>query len=412
MFLDIKEGTSLILSGNNTAVQVYRDFIDEYFLYYDFVAVADSAGEQNRLYVRGLPIVSYGEWTSYDGMLVLFHDNWYEEAEKLHQQGYVLLRDFVPVWFFKIGFQRRTISMNSLLKTVQGNLDPYIRYISYVKKIAFVFGDGNTPNFVKVLSHVKEFVEEYVILSVPAAQDIKIEHYEKLKPLWKYVRCLLIQPVDKNKEITSRSIKRAVNRSCKIVQFPRLFFWAYFPQTYVLDNRPVLRKNDGSTEKYMPFLFGDKNIRDGLKENLNISDMQNFLENNDFYIETFLKEYFEKSLNAVRKEEQECDIQISNWIEANYKTEKLFFTPTRAALPMLKYVIEEVLHYMGIDRISYDQKNIPLKLDGEVPIYQSVAYHLRLGFDTKMVHCCDAYYGDALEREDYVKEYVEIRKGQ
>lgn len=405
MFFHIPEGTNLILSGNNTKVQIYRDFIDEYFLYYNCVAVADNDGVQNRLYVRGLPIIPYDEWGRYNGILVLFHDNWFEEAEKLHRQGYALLRDFIPAWFFEIGFKRRTISMNSLLKIAQGELEPYIRYISYIKKIVFLFGDGNTPNIVRVLSHVKEFAREYVILSVPAASDITVEQYQRMASSWKYVRVLLIQAVDKNEEITGQSIKLSVKEHCKTVQFPRLFFWGYFPQAYVLDNRPVLR--DDEEVKYVPFLFGDKNIREALKENIDIEEIQNILESDDFYTESFMESYFEQSLDAVCKAEQECDIQISNWIKINYRNEKLFFTPTRATLPMLKYVIKEILRCIGIETASFDQQSISLELDGDVPIYKSVAWNLHLGFDTRAIHCCDSYYGGALERSEYVREYLE-----
>lgn len=412
MFFEIPEGSKLILAGNEKDMENYRKFLDTYFLHYDVTAIADTVAYEKRDYLRGLDIVPYDKWTSKEGILVIFGENWFFAAEELHQQGYVLLRDFVPEWFFEVGYRETCISYMKLLKIVgQENVVHYIRYISYCKKIAVIYGDGSIPNIVRILSRTKEFCEDYVLLSLPPVKVLERENVSISIELWKYIRLLVVQSdnMSEDKEYNAEFVKQQVLQNCKIVDIPKFFFWGYFPQACT--NKKNIRVLGEDGIQYAPFTYGDKNLNARIEGNSSLQEMQNVVTNIDFYSKEEVKQFAEESFQYIRKAESNCDIQYAKWLEKSYKKQKLFLNPTMPSYEMLRYVAKEIVKFLGYVNCHINEKGLRWNTIGELPVYKSVEDGLGLCFNVQMVDCCNAYYKEGLTMERYVEEYHKLMNG-
>lgn len=328
MFFDIPKGTKLILYGENVNIKKYKEMIDKFFMDYIFSGIADTVAFNNKEYIRGLPIVPSNEWESLDGVVVLFGDNWFKEAEELRQEGYVLIRDFVPAWFFEIGYKQTCISYNKIYEMTKGNgknIEKFILYMSYVKPIATVYGDEQVPMFMKVLSRTKELTEKYVFLSLLPIENMQRRHIEIPEKVWHMIRLIWIQKTD----ITENSysidyVKTKLKQNCKKFIFMRYEMKNFFENL----NREYNEEDDCENIKTV--------ISESIKNN---------------YIEWKLKE-------------ENCDLKAADWIIENFDKIRMFDTDNCPNVEIWKKLIRETLKKNGYNKkINIDTKNIKLNIE-------------------------------------------------
>lgn len=406
MFFDIPEGSKLILAGNGVTLDEYREFIDTYYLYYEITAIADTKVYEKKEYLRGLDIVPYEEWELKDGILVLFGKTWFKDGEDLHQCGYTLIRDFIPAWFFKVGFKENLISLKKLQENMNDGVpEQYFRYIAYSKKIAVTYGDGNIPKINRVLSRTKKFCNDYVIISLPPVQSIAKKQAFVCEEIWKYISLFFVQSIKQNslisEEYTVDAVKSKLRRNCKVITFPVLSFWGYFPQAVV--NKSALKTINGELSVVM-FPYADKYIEEKISKGMDIENIVEILEDNSNYLCENIQRFCEEKILDIEELEQNSDIKYSKWLRENYKKHKLFLNPSLPSYALIKYIVTELLNKLGYHKDVINERDLVLNEYGEMPIYNMVAKALSLSFDASRVKWID---NTDIDYSGYVKEYVD-----
>lgn len=337
MFFEIPKGTKLILSGNGISMDKYKELIDTCFMDYQFAGIADTIAFNNKEYLRGLSIVPYDSWESLEGMLVIYGDEWYEKSEKLHQEGYVLLRDYIPEWFFEIGYKETCLSYNKLCQMVgKDDIEKYIRYISYAKPIAAIYGDEQVPCLMRVLSRTKELTDDYVLLSLLPVDVMKKKNREIPECILKKIRLLFVQENESfSGNYCTEVIKSKLRKNCKIITFPHYEFKEFFEMV--------------------------------------VDEDSSYIE-----LKEVISNILEKNNDDLQQNEEGCDVKIREWIMENFSKARMFEDRTHPGLELWKKVIRESMEILGYKKTTINSKDIDLGIDEQVTVDDKVKKILNL----------------------------------
>lgn len=205
------------------------------------------------------------------------------------------------------------------------------------------------------------------------------------------------------------------SESCKKILIPNLYGCnLFFPQLYEGEEwKKHLSTDESETSKSYEagvrrIGIADENIRRLWKEGKDIFYITNVIKNEEVYTAENIIKNFKNQIEKLKKREAKCDIQISDYIENNYKEKKLFYEPGHPS--------GDVLYEMGrrickLLHMELEENFLPLcRMDTlELFVYGCVCKALNLKFEQNYVRRNDhsaTIYNRPLDLEEYVRQSV------
>lgn len=193
-----------------------------------------------------------------------------------------------------------------------------------------------------------------------------------------------------------------LKESCSLISLPYIYFLGYFPD-FTQDPRNLSTMNP-----LMPFGFfpyGSQRLMDLIAEGYSTAEIIEKSYHEDFIPKEQILEKLYKSLSILRDKEQFTDIKLADFIEHNFQTHHLFYSPNHPTNYLLKELINQVLKKMHLStkqvKKSFFDKEFFATWTNSI-IYPCVAKTLNLQFDISHV----MFMNDMVFYPIYIAEYI------
>ena len=212
---------------------------------------------------------------------------------------------------------------------------------------------------------------------------------------------------------TSKIVSR-LSSTCDIYIIPNLYGLGtmYFPQ-YKKD----FNKHEwdgfyinGKWDQFGFFPFSDSIIDDFLRRGMDDNSIISQCVNGKHFSADEIEKCFDDCIKKIREREKNWSIKCSDYIEENFKFNRLFYEPEHPTNVMFEYICQEMLKLFDISDEVHTNINLGYY---ETPIYPEVKEILGLKFETEIVRMDNNERSlNAIESyAEYVKQYLWWRRG-
>ena len=184
----------------------------------------------------------------------------------------------------------------------------------------------------------------------------------------------LHQPISDNfGEYSSENLKKYLKKGAKSISFPVVFFSGYNPETIYL-------KNENKQKVTLFCDYNDYNLVKLFLEEKTVDEAYDIITSEEFYSEEFIIESIENSFTALQNREEGLDIKISDYIRANYRNKKLFYSMNHPINSLLYELINQFLTKEGLEVLKEDETKTFPELLGrtDLYLYHSIAKYLNI----------------------------------
>lgn len=284
------------------------------------------------------------------------------------------------------------------------------------KKIALLFGNCQIKFIEDIILNSPEFSEEYTIIRVrPVFVYNEEEKQAGLnKQLLKATDLFIHQNVyDEVKwgNLVTSNIIRNLNGSCRKVSIPNVYFKGYHPQV-ISNKRNVMIGSIYNFGGIAP--YGDSILDKKFNESISVNELEEYLYSDICISESDINENLNNTFIELKRREEELDISISDYIEENFRTKYLFYTPSHPTNEVLHELVKRILNKIGI-KSDFPIPRLEENDRFEVPIYPKVYKTLGCSFEKETYYFCqslcdhrDTMLGWALKYKYYC--YPELEK--
>lgn len=210
------------------------------------------------------------------------------------------------------------------------------------KKLCVFYGNCQVIyNVHGILSNYSPFTNSYNSISYVNHDNTNISHLKNIDiNHFKQCDVLIYQPLDDNHGVYSASaIKKILKAECIQISFPYIYncalYTVYFePATIRWTFQTLIN-------------CGWSNIIELILKRTSLKDILELYDNNkiDFYFDKRM----ELSINTLKRKEEQCNINVSNFILENYKDKRLFITQNHISNYFIQYVSKNILKLLNID---------------------------------------------------------------
>jgi hypothetical protein len=148
--------------------------------------------------------------------------------------------------------------------------------------------------------------------------------------LLKEASLFIYQPVgEKHGCYATNHLKSCLPKDCQCISFPYIYNSALWP---------LFEENQ--------FIIGEEIIRELFEKGVSLKSVVDLFceERIDFQFE----QRFQRSLAILKQKEQETDVNISDFITRNIKTEKLFLTQSHPTSVVFIHCVNQILERLGL----------------------------------------------------------------
>ncbi|MBN0989321.1 WcbI family polysaccharide biosynthesis putative acetyltransferase [Amphritea pacifica] len=237
-----------------------------------------------------------------------------------------------------------------------------------------VYANCQSKALARTLLENEEFRSKYEYVPIRAVQSLSEKDVNEVISVVRSIDLFIHQPVQQGrrpKELTSEFLLSQLHESAMSYSFPSLYFDGYFPHLQTFNG--YVSVLNLVHDYFIAYLCAS-----GFSE----SETFDILNLESLYPESLSVDFLKKSISNLKAKEQKfsIDIRVSDFIEQNYKAEKLFNQFNHPKRSIFKYVSECVLERIGV-LSSFIDENGPSHLDAIVtPVYKSTYKNLGLSF--------------------------------
>ena len=151
----------------------------------------------------------------------------------------------------------------------------------------------------------------------------------------------------------------------------------------------------------------DQYIDECYKKGMDAQDIKESILNDEIWNDESIKKNFLFQMEKLKKREEKCDIQISDYIEEHYRYKLLFYEPFHPTEDIIAEIGRRVLKILLIP--LDEEVSLGRSLDAmEMPVYGCVKRALGLKFEQKILrrHSSATLMNRAESLEEYVKNYL------
>lgn len=244
-----------------------------------------------------------------------------------------------------------------------------------------VVGNCQAKALEMMLATNDEFAKRFEFVSFSAVHEISEETVPELHRAVADAAVVIPQKVDdRYRDGIGLGTETLVSMAgaATVVRWPSVYWAGYFPDLFYMrdaDGRPVV---DG------PFDYHDRTILEAYASGLDPAATCRLLEDPDQPSDAVAW-----AANATAELDirgQGCDVQVTDFIDANFRNELLFYTMNHPANAMLGFVAQEVTNLLGVPgRVD------PLRMPDEVlswtfyPLHPNHVRALGLVFGDKLI---------------------------
>jgi tetratricopeptide (TPR) repeat protein len=277
-------------------------------------------------------------------------------------------------------------------------------------KTCIIYANCQTRLLINYLKKSEDFNKNYKIINIPLVQELLKTQKVIADEVISQVDLFIYQPVRKEHgDLSSEYTLNRLPSKAISISFPSLYFKGYHPQE--CKNSCVHQKN--LLYPWGMFPHGDTNIISLLKQGKTEKEIIKLISDENFYGNLSLISNVNSTLEEMRKREHEfnIDIQVSDFIQDNYKKHYLFYTPQHPSDVMGVYIVNQILSVLGfpiIDAhfIERQQEKVGILDTFQLPIYPSVVKNLELTFCSSEELYKNSYFCKQMNFREYVNQYI------
>ena len=266
----------------------------------------------------------------------------------------------------------------------------------------------------------RDFRKQYDIELLKPVFLVEKEDVQELQTKVAECDIFITQPITGEKYkalgIDTETMQSLMKDSAKTIKIPVPYFTGYFPEQFYLHDKNgyVVSECEG-----LPSPYNNKIILYGFINNLKPNEVLKILNNENNM--NNISQSAQDSIDELKKREKDLDFGISGFIEKNYKKHRLFWTINHPANYLIRYIADEILRILGIQKHWYNFWGLTKKQKKEflykpfaTPIIKSVYKELQLKkgminakYTLKFVSNSYNYYHNHSDLVEINKEYVE-----
>jgi hypothetical protein len=245
------------------------------------------------------------------------------------------------------------------------------------KKKYTIVGNCQALALKKFLNANKHFTMRYEYIDIKPIHLISEEEINEFyENIMSSLDLVILQPISddykNNHKFSTRSVINNVNKTCKIILYPSIWFNGYYPQ--LIHN---------SIEK-IGIIVHDKNIiHKAINNNKKvqfINKCKQMINSDNFYKPHYVNKIAQESINRLRKKEDivistyknVSFIRISNFINSNYKKQILMHSLNHPSKYVYRFLANQILEIINIRRVVFPEELDPQKNLESCVIYKSV----------------------------------------
>jgi hypothetical protein len=285
-----------------------------------------------------------------------------------------------------------------------------------------VYANCQGPALAKTLLETKGFRDVYEYQRIKPVQTLKSEDFDQVKNtvaesdlilcqpilspsrpqkgaggMLKFIKSLVRQTIPAMRRPAwtgTKDLLKYAAKDAEVYSFPSLYFNAYFPHLDALNIRSVLNRVHDFFIAYS-YVKGNS-----------VEKTLRLINSEKLYPQEMSLSLADRSLNELKKREDvnKVSFTISEFIERNFKTTKLFNQFNHPKKPVFVFLAQKILSELKID-FSLDEFSTTTGLDGtSIPTQKSTYANLGFAFeeDFKSYRISPTQF---MSQEDVVKEY-------
>lgn len=287
----------------------------------------------------------------------------------------------------------------------------FIWYEYIDKKMVILYGNCHMSGIESYLMSNPYFRQQYYVKRFCVTEEVPTK--EELQACG----VLICQDINDNNKLGVPSYDKLFELTkdeCVKILIPNLFgLNLFFPQIYESEEWKRHLRNDGyDGEVYQATVrrigIPDENIRQLWKEGKSIDEIVDIIQNKDVYQGSDILEDFNAKMHKLKSREEKCDIKISDYIEGNYRSKKLFFEPGHPTGDVLTEKGRRICSFLSVPIEESCLVNCNIDTV-ELFTYGCVKRALQLDFEEKHVrnYDCSATIGNRpLDIREYVRQSI------
>lgn len=251
---------------------------------------------------------------------------------------------------------------------------------------AVVVGNCQAKALEMMLATNEEFAKRFEFVSFPAVHEIPAETIPELHQAVADAAVVILQRVDDGYRdgigLGTETLVRIAG-TATVVRWPSVYWAGYFPDLF------YLRDGAGQPVVDGPFDYHDRAILEAYDAGLDVVSTCRLLEDPERPSDA--STWAAKATAELDIRGQDCDIQVTVFIDSHFRDELLFFTMNHPANSLLAFVARQITELLGVPGLV-DQRRMPDEVLGWTfyPLHPNHVRVLRLRFGAEMV------FGNAL----------------
>ena len=281
-------------------------------------------------------------------------------------------------------------------------------YEWFIKDIVLLHGNCHMEILKEYLLSSREFTHKYSIYPYPLLIS-STKEFRTEPEIFENIDIWVHEDIRNNNsfgyEVSDEYIRSNLGEAVREIKIPHLYGISrmFFPQVITLNDNGNEALN-GGTDTDGIFLYGDSVIEDCVNKGMNTDEIISFCMGDMAIPEEEVLTNYESSINKVRSREALWDIKIADFIEENYRKDKLFYDPGHPTNVVMEYIAREVLLILGI---TPNELICNKRMDAhEKCVYPCVRKLLGIIWDEDDVRKTGKKLGDYMDFPEFIREYL------
>lgn len=273
------------------------------------------------------------------------------------------------------------------------------------REICIVYGDFVAREVARIINLSPGFSHRYKTCFIKSVPRPYRSH--KKYPVEKITKCNLF--IFQRGFLQFPGFYDQLPADCKKLSFPVVQLKSIWP---LEQKDPRCKPVPSWYRIFDPSPFGDRFVMELMKKGLKYADIIETVKHVDLAELLDLDEFHYKNMAAGRDLDSRCDLFINRYIEENFQTTQLFWTPRHANGRLLLYIAGRILRALALPSLTGVQglrvRQVSPLSSFHLPIYPQVIRHFRLEWvDKYTTYLCR--HAGRLSFEQYLKRYVEFK---
>lgn len=285
-----------------------------------------------------------------------------------------------------------------LMERGLNEFDNFTWHRMWNKKIVVINANCHGTALKKYLANSDEFNLKYAIYPIPELQNNLLIEDNILKHVDVYIHQDIRVDNKVSYYLSDEFILPMLKRDCQIICIPnfvgfgKMFFQTVNEGGYVANRKVLMFYRDNAIDQCIK--------KDKVRSLNELKDMLYNLRIDEEKIRNKFNEYMIK----IKKREKNWDIKVSEYIEENYKNQKLVNDIDHPSNQMMKYICDQVAYRLGIKPVAFDC----FSLGVETFLQPKIKEVLGMNFEEKEVEIAQRFPSGKkkINYDDYLRQYV------